>query len=80
MSPGNVFDYLNCIIVREVGNQNTFFMKKYFIAFLLLLAAVFPILFLPLLALTVVIIFFVIPYVAKHGVWGDADKQPKGSI
>lgn len=49
-------------------------MKKYVIAFLLILAAIFPILFLPLLAITVVIIFFVIPYVAKHGVWGDTDK------
>jgi hypothetical protein len=52
-------------------------MKKFIIAALLILAAIFPILFLPLLAISVVIIFFVIPYVAKHGVWGDDKTQSK---
>jgi predicted membrane protein len=44
-------------------------MKKFTIAALLLLAAVFPILFIPLLALALVVFFVFIPYLVKHPIW-----------
>ena len=50
-------------------------MKKFIIAAMFILAAIFPILFFPLLALTLITTLVLIPYMAKHGVWGDADKS-----
>ena len=44
-------------------------MKKFIIVLLLIVAAIFPILFIPLLAATLLITFVVIPQLAKHGVW-----------
>jgi hypothetical protein len=46
-------------------------MKTFIIALLFILATIFPILFFPLLALTLVTLLVIAPYVMKHGVWGD---------
>ncbi len=43
--------------------------KTYLIAGMFLLAAVFPILFIPLLALTLVVLFLISPYFVEHNVW-----------
>jgi hypothetical protein len=55
-------------------------MKKFIIAALFIVAAMLPILFIPLLALTLVIILVVIPYFAKHGVWGENQDHASGGI
>jgi hypothetical protein len=54
-------------------------MKTFIIAFLFIAAAVFPILFFPLLALTLIIIMAVSPYVATHGLgmWSNEDELKK---
>lgn len=41
---------------------------------LFIMAAIFPILFVPLLVLTLGILFWLIPYVRKHHVW---EKTPQ---
>jgi hypothetical protein len=48
--------------------------KRFAIVAMFLMAAVFPILFVPLLALTLAILFGLIPYVSTHRVW---DKTPQ---
>lgn len=50
-------------------------MKTLIIATMFILAAMFPILFFPLLALSLLTTLVLIPYMAKHGVWGDDDKH-----
>ncbi|MFN7405825.1 MAG: hypothetical protein ACK51D_11380 [Cyclobacteriaceae bacterium] len=46
-------------------------MKPFVIGFLFVLAAIFPILFFPLLALTLVTLIILSPHLFKNGVWGD---------
>ena len=50
-------------------------MKIFIIASLLIAATIFPILFFPLLALTIVIALAASPYVMKHGlgIWSDEE-------
>ena len=55
-------------------------MKKFIIVLLLIGAAIFPILFIPLLAITLLITFVVIPQLAKHGVWGEDHNHASGGI
>lgn len=45
-------------------------MKKFIIALLFIVAAIFPILFIPLLAATLLVTIVITPYV-QHHMWGD---------
>lgn len=48
--------------------------KEFLLGALFILAAIFPILFVPLLLLTLAILFWLVPYFAKHRVW---EKTPQ---
>ncbi len=48
--------------------------KEFLLGALFIMAAIFPILFVPLLVLTLGILFWLIPYVRKHHVW---EKTPQ---
>jgi len=51
------------------------YMKTFIIAFLFISATILPILFIPLLVLTIVVSLIVSPYVMKHGMWSNPHHQ-----
>jgi hypothetical protein len=74
---GLVFWYIHSVETRSINQNRPYmktYMKRYLIGAMFILAAIFPILFFPILAITLVTIFLVIPYAAKHGVWGEDHK------
>ncbi len=50
-------------------------MKTFIIALMFIVATVLPILFIPLLALTIVVTLIVAPSVIKHGVWTKTEED-----
>ncbi len=49
--------------------------KEFSLGALFILAAIFPILFVPLLALVLAILFGLIPYFTKHHVWDKTQQD-----
>jgi len=49
--------------------------KEFLLGTLFIMAAIFPILFVPLLVLTLAILFWLIPYVRKHHVWDKTQQD-----
>jgi hypothetical protein len=65
----NVFDYISNGLKEEL---NKLYMKTFIIALLFMTATFLPILFIPLLGLTIVVIALVAPYVTTHTKWFES--------
>ena len=64
-----VFEYISIGLKEEL---NKLYMKIFIIALLFITATLLPILFIPLLGLTIVVIALVAPYVTTHTKWFES--------